>query len=330
MSEEVLAPYYGLDPDHILDAVESLGLRCDGRLLALNSYENRVYQVGVEDGVPLVAKFYRPARWSDEAILEEHAFTLELAEHELPVIAPLRDPAGQTLHHHGGYRFAVYPRRGGRHLELDDVSRLTSMGRFMARIHNIGALRTFAHRPTLSVEHFGEESYRFVLEQGIVPADLVTAYRSMAEDVLVRVRACFRRAGEVNLIRLHGDCHPGNVLWTEDGPHFVDFDDCRMGPAAQDLWMLLSGERDAMTLQLAYLLDGYTEFRDFDPRELHLVEALRTLRMLHHSAWLARRWSDPAFPRAFPWFDSPRYWEDQILALREQAALMDEPPLVWD
>jgi Ser/Thr protein kinase RdoA (MazF antagonist) len=323
--------YQSLTPDLILDAVESTGVRCDGHFLALNSYENRVYQVGIEEAPPLVAKFYRPGRWSDEAIREEHAYALELAEREIPVVAPLRDAQGETLHHHQGFRFSLFPRRGGRWPDLDNPDNLLWLGRFIGRIHAVGAIEPFHHRPTLSIENFGEESYRYVLEQGFVPAELQLAYRSLAEDVLKQVRHCYARAGEVSLIRLHGDCHPGNILWTEGGgPHFVDFDDCRMGPAIQDLWMLLSGERRDMTIQLADILEGYTEFFDFNPRELNLVEALRSLRMLHYSAWLARRWEDPAFKQAFTWFNSPRYWEEQILALREQAALLDEAPLSWN
>lgn len=322
-----LPSYQALTPDTVLDAVESAGHRCDGRLLALNSYENRVYQVGREEGPPLVAKFYRPGRWSDEAILEEHAFTLELAEREIPVVPPLRDAAGRTLHRFQGFRFALAPRCPGRAPELDDPDTLRWMGRFIGRIHAVGALGPFEHRPALTVESYGDESLAYLLDHGFIPPDLEPAYRSVAEDVLARVRAAYARAGQVALIRLHGDCHPGNVLWSESGPHFVDFDDCRMGPAIQDMWMLLSGDRGAMTGQLLDFLEGYEEFHDFDPAELHLLEALRTLRLLHYSAWLARRWADPAFPASFPWFNTQRYWQDQVLALREQAALLDEAPL---
>ena len=322
--------YQALDPDRILDAVESTGLRCDGHLHALNSYENRVYQIGLEDSGFIVAKFYRPGRWSDEAIREEHAFTLELEEREIPVVAPLRDENGETLHYHEGFRFALFPRRGGRWPELDNPDNLLWLGRFIGRIHAVGAIEPFQHRPSLSIEHFGDESYRYVLEHGFIPPELQLAYRSLAEDLLVQVRNCYARAGDVNVIRLHGDCHPGNILWTDGGPHFVDLDDCCMGPPIQDLWMLLSGDRHDMTIQLSDILEGYTEFFDFNPRELNLVEALRTLRMLHYSAWLARRWDDPAFKHAFTWFNTQRYWEEQILALREQAALLDEPPLSWN
>jgi Ser/Thr protein kinase RdoA (MazF antagonist) len=319
--------FSGLTPDVVIDALESIGLYSDGRLLALNSYENRVYQIGIEDGRPVVAKFYRPQRWSDAAILEEHAFTQELAEHEIPVVTALDLASAGTLHHFAGFRFAVFPRRGGRAPELDDSKTLEWMGRFIGRIHSVGRLQSFAERPTLDVETFGDEPLAYLLAHDFLPPDLRAPYESVARQALDEVRACYRRAGAVRSIRLHGDCHAGNVLWTEAGPHFVDFDDSRMGPAVQDLWMLLSGERADMTRQLADVLAGYEDFREFDPRELHLVEALRTLRLIHYSAWIARRWDDPAFPAAFPWFNTQRYWQDRILELREQVALMQEPPL---
>ena len=322
-------PYERLQPGLVLDAVEAAGYRPDGRLLALNSYENRVYQVGIEDGPTLVAKFYRPQRWSRAAILEEHDFAVELVERDIPVVAPLADAAGGTLHEHQGFRYALYPRQGGHWPELQSDQDLLRMGRFLGRMHAVGALRRFGHRPELSIQEFGEASVAFVVEHGFVPPDLSVAYRTLTDDLLVAVHAAFARAGPYPAIRLHGDCHPGNVLWTDDGPHFVDLDDACSGPAIQDLWMLLSGDRTDMTAQLGALLEGYNQFYDFDPRQLHLLEALRTLRMLRYSAWLARRWDDPAFPRSFPWFGQPRYWEEQILALREQAALLSEPPLVW-
>ncbi len=323
-------PYSRLTPDTVLNALESVGLPCDGALLALNSYENRVYQVGLADAAPVVAKFYRPGRWSDAAILEEHAFVRELHEREIPVVAPL--PAGgETLHRAQGFRFAVFPRRGGRAPELDRPDTLQWMGRFLGRIHAVGAVKPFGERPTLDIASFGEASIGYLLEHGFLPDDVREAWRSVAAQALEGVRRCYARAGEVARLRLHGDCHAGNVLWTDSGetrgPHFVDFDDCRMGPAVQDLWMLLSGERAEMTRQLGDVLAGYEDFCEFDARELHLVEALRTLRLLHYSAWLARRWDDPAFPAAFPWFNTQRYWQDRILELREQVALMDEPPL---
>ena len=322
------APVYAdLSPDIILDAVESKGFVSDGHLLALNSYENRVYQVGIAERQYLVAKFYRPGRWDDSAILEEHAFAAELVEAEIPVIAPLADHDGETLFRYGGFRFALYPRRGGRWPDLDNPDHLEWLGRFLGRIHAVGAIRPFAHRPTLDIDSFGTQSYRYLLEGGFIPSHIELAYRTLAEDLLIAVAAAYERAGAVAAIRLHGDCHPGNILWTDAGPHFVDLDDCRTGPAVQDLWMLLSGDRQAMGLQLSELVAGYELFRDFDRRELLLIEALRTLRMLHYAAWLARRWSDPAFPLAFPWFNTPRYWEDHVLQLREQAAALQEPAL---
>ncbi len=323
-------PFADLTPDALLTALESTGLRCDGRLLALNSYENRVYQVGIEDSPPLVAKFYRPQRWSDDAILEEHAFTLELAEREIPVVPPLAIN-NQTLHHALGFRFAVFPKQGGRAPELDNPDTLEWMGRFLGRIHAVGALQPFKHRPTLDIQGFGEESRDYLLQNGFIPPDLLEPWQSIVAQALDGVRAAFDRAGDVTNIRLHGDCHAGNVLWTDSaefsGPHFVDFDDSRMGPAIQDLWMLLSGDRGEQTRQLSDVLAGYEDFAEFHPRELHLIEALRTLRLIHYSAWLARRWGDPAFPKAFPWFNTQHYWQDRVLELREQVALMQETPL---
>ena len=319
-------PFTALTPDAVLDALDSIGLRSDGRLLALNSYENRVYQAGMEDGPPLVAKFYRPARWTDAAILEEHAFVAELAEREIPVV-PALVIDGRTLHAFNGFRFSVFARHGGRAPELDDCDTLEWMGRFIGRIHAVGALEPYRHRPVLDIHSFGIEPSEYLLAHDFIPSELVEVYRGVVAQALDGVRRCFDRAGAVQTLRLHGDCHIGNVLWTDDGPHFVDFDDSRMGPAIQDLWMLLSGERAEQTQQLGDLLAGYEDFYDFDPRELHLVEALRTLRLIHYAAWIARRWDDPAFPTAFPWFNTQRYWQDRILELREQIALMDEPPL---
>jgi len=323
---DTLHPFAALNPDRVLDALASVGLHGDGRLLALNSYENRVYQVGIEDGKPVVAKFYRPGRWSDAAILEEHAFMAELHEKEIPVV-PAQTLNGRTLHEFEGYRFAVFERHGGRAPELDRRDVLEWTGRFIGRIHAVGAVRPFAERPALDVDTFGVESRDYLLAQGFIPPELVDAYRSIAGQALDGVRRCYDRAGDVALLRLHGDCHGGNVLWTDAGPHFVDFDDARMGPAVQDLWMMLSGERGDMVRQLSDILAGYEDFCEFDARQLHLVEALRTLRLMHYAAWLARRWDDPAFPAAFPWFNTQRYWQDRILELREQVALMDEPPL---
>ena len=319
-------PYADLSPDRILDAVESLGLPTDGHLLALNSYENRVYQVGIDEAEPVIAKFYRPGRWSDAAILEEHAFSQTLADAEIPAVPPYAC-AGGTLHNHAGHRFSLSPRWGGRSPELDDPQVLEWLGRLIGRIHAIGALTPFRHRPALDLDAFGTGPRDFLLAGGWLPVDLRPAYTSVVEQALTCVRACFERAGDYRPIRLHGDCHRGNILWTDRGPHFVDFDDARMGPAVQDLWMLLAGGRDEQTRQLADVLAGYEDFCDFDHRELHLIEALRTLRQVHYAAWLAGRWQDPAFPAAFPWFNTQHYWQDHILALREQIAAMEEGPL---
>ncbi|HEX5130256.1 MAG TPA: serine/threonine protein kinase [Usitatibacter sp.] len=330
-------PYSRLTPDVVLNALDSTGLRCDGRLLALGSYENRVYQVGIEDdaGNPslVVAKFYRPGRWSDAQILEEHGFARELAEAEIPMVAPTAF-GGRTLLDAEGFRLAVFPRRGGRAPELEDGDVLEWLGRFIGRIHSVGRARAFAHRPALDIASFGEEPREFLLASGLIPAELVQPWKQVAALALEGVRACYARAGKFGTLRLHGDCHAGNVLWTPTsgnnvgGPHFVDLDDARMGPAVQDLWMLISGDRDAMGRQLGHILEGYEDFAEFDDRELNLVEALRTLRLLHYSAWLARRWDDPAFPIAFPFFGTPRYWQDRVLELREQVAAMQEPPIV--
>jgi Ser/Thr protein kinase RdoA (MazF antagonist) len=327
--EDVNLAYQALRPDDILAAVESLGYRCDGRLLALNSYENRVYRVGLEDAAPLVAKFYRPGRWSDAAILEEHAFARELAEEdEIPVVAPLVDE-GETLHHRGPFRFALFPCLGGRPPELDDKALMRQLGRLVARIHVRGAQQPFVHRPRLDMASYGEASRDYLLEAGFIPADLVAAYTSLCEHLFENVRGCYERAGRVAYIRVHGDCHASNILALDERLHIVDLDDTRMGPAVQDLWMFLSGARGEQTPQLEELLGGYMEFRRFEPRELHLIEGLRTLRIMHYAAWLARRWEDPAFRVAFPWFNSARYWEEHVLALREQLALMQEEPLHW-
>jgi len=327
-SDESTLAYAELQPDDILTTIEKLGFQCDGRFLALNSYENRVYQIGVENREPVVAKFYRPARWSDEAILEEHSFSIELANAEIPVVAPLT-LNGATLHHSGNFRVSVSPCRGGRAPELDDEDMLRQLGRLVARMHLLGATKSFQYRPILDIETFGFSSCDYLLEEGFVPASLEDAYKGIVEHLFDNVLACFERAGNIQDIRLHGDFHPANVLVAGDRLHIVDLDDARTGPPVQDLWMFLSGDRDEQTPQLATLLDGYQEFRNFDARELNLIEALRTLRIMHYSAWLARRWEDPAFKLAFPWFNSPRYWDEHILSLREQAALMEEPPLEW-
>jgi Ser/Thr protein kinase RdoA (MazF antagonist) len=324
MDEET--PYADLDPGTVLDAVEAAGLRTSGHSLALNSYENRVYQVGVEDARPVVVKFYRPGRWPDGAILEEHGFSLELADADVPVVAPLIVD-GETLLRCKGYRYAVYPSVGGRWPELATTEDRATLGRFLGRLHAIGRRREFEARPDLDPDRLGRDSRDWLLDHDWLPAHLADAYESLTDDLLPAVDERFRLAGPVEIGRIHGDCHPGNILWSDGGPLLVDLDDCMSGPAIQDLWMLLSGSRDEMRLQLSDLLEGYTAFSDFDARSLWLIEGLRTLRLIHYTAWLARRWHDPAFPRAFPWFEETRYWEEHVLALREQAAMLQEGPL---
>ncbi|MFZ6048416.1 serine/threonine protein kinase [Pseudomonas sp. CR3202] len=318
-------PFDDLTPDLVLDAVESLGFLSDARILALNSYENRVYQVGIEGTEPLIAKFYRPQRWSDAAIREEHAFSAELAECEVPVVAPLLQ-GGDSLFEHGGFRFALFPRRGGRAPEPGNMDQLYRLGQLLGRLHGVAVTRSFEHRETLAVDNFGHQSLATLLEGNFIPRSLLPAYESVARDLLKRLDQLFAEV-RYQPIRLHGDCHPGNLLCRDEVFHVVDLDDCRMGPAVQDLWMMLAGPRQERLGQLSELVDGYQEFHDFDPRELPLIEGLRSLRLMHHSAWIARRWDDPAFPMHFSWFGSERYWGDQILTLREQLAALDEEPL---
>ena len=319
-------PYEALLPDTILDAVETAGFRPTGSLLALNSYENRVYQIGEEEAGFLVGKFYRPGRWSDAQILEEHAFAAELAELEIPIVPPLPGPGGRTLQEYEGFRFALFERRGGRAPELEDPDTLYRIGQFLGRIHALGAVRPFEHRPTLTPATVGDAALRYLLDHDLVPAECRGEFESLAGSLLESVHERFR-AVPYTAIRLHGDFHMGNVLWTERGAHLVDLDDCRMGPAIQDVWMMLGGDRPTMTGQLAEIIEGYEQFHDFDRRQLALIEPLRTLRLLAYAAWLAQRWDDPAFPAAFPWFNTLGYWEDQVLTLREQIRHMEAAPL---
>jgi Ser/Thr protein kinase RdoA (MazF antagonist) len=319
-------PYDRLTPDRVIDAVESAGFRPDARLLALNSYENRVYQVGIEDGDPVVAKFYRPDRWSDRQILEEHAFARELQEADISVVAPLEDHRGASLHEFEGFRFALFPRRGGYPPELDNPDNLLVLGRTLGRIHAVGGADRFRTRETLSVERMLLVNREFLLDK-FIPAELVPAYESLTRDLSDVVVQVYGEVGPGDQIRLHGDCHVGNILWRDDTAHFVDLDDCCTGPAVQDLWMLLSGERHERQLQLSEIMEGYAEFCDFDPRQLRWIEALRSMRLVNYAAWLARRWHDPAFPRSFTWFNTERYWAEHILELREQLAAMQEEPL---
>jgi Ser/Thr protein kinase RdoA (MazF antagonist) len=362
--------FEALTPDVVLDSLEAAGVRCDGRLMTLSSYENRVYLAHVEEhsgdaidnhmGDAVVAKFYRPERWSDAQILEEHAFAAELASAEIPLAAPIA-LYGQTLHHAHGFRYSISPRKGGRRPELDELDTLEWIGRFLARIHTVGAAKPFAERPALNVQTFGTEPHDWLMQHQMVAPEVGGAWEEAYQEAISLVAACAHSAlagGAFNAdtdtssranmnadsvadadaiqhIRLHGDCHPGNILWTPEGstvqaagPHFVDLDDARMGPAVQDLWMLLSGDRRQRTQQLSAVLDGYEQFRPFDRRELALIEPLRTLRLIHYSAWLARRWDDPAFPIAFPHFGTSAYWHEQVQLLQEQIEAMREEPLV--
>ncbi|KAA1190647.1 serine/threonine protein kinase [Pseudohalioglobus sediminis] len=318
-------PYDRLTPDAVIDAVESAGYLSDARLLALNSYENRVYQVGLEDADPVIAKFYRPQRWSREQILEEHAFSLELQAADISVVAPLVDKTGTSLHQHDGFLFALFQRRGGYPPELDNLDNMFILGRTLGRIHAVGKASRFRHRQRICIERMLAESRELLLAD-FIPRELQPAYESLTADLLSSVQAAYQ-PGEADEIRVHGDCHVGNILWRDEVAHFVDLDDCVMAPAIQDLWMFLNGERHERELQLAELVEGYAEFCDFDARQLRWIEPLRTLRLVHYAAWLARRWDDPAFPRAFTWFNSERYWAEHILELREQLAALQEEPL---
>jgi Ser/Thr protein kinase RdoA (MazF antagonist) len=334
-------PFDHLTPQAVLDALDPVGLRGDGRLLQLNSYENRVYQVMLEDGGAVVAKFYRPGRWSDAQMDEEHAFAAELAAAEVPVVAPLKLADGSTLAHAlidgQPFRLAAYPMRSGHGPELEDLETLRWLGRFIARLHLVGEQRPFAHRRSMDAATFGHAPLARLLALQVIPPAQREPFANVCRQALEMVDAALA-AVPVQPLRLHGDCHPGNILWREvpqnpgdrGGPQIVDLDDAVTGPSIQDLWMLLSGDTATMRSQMAAVLQGYRQFRRFDTRELALIEPLRTLRMIHHSAWLAERWDDPAFPIAFPWFGTAGYWGQQTAQLREQIEAMAAPPLALD
>ena len=319
-------PFQRLSPEVVIAAVEAAGERCDGRVLALGSYENRVYQVGREESDPVVVKFYRPRRWSDAVIREEHAFALELAAAEVPVVAPLV-VHGETLLEHEGFRYALYPRRGGHWPELGTKDDRIWMGRFIGRLHAVGGARAFEHRPRLSVSTHAAEARDTVLDSGFLPDYLVARYEQVTAELVARLGQSLEPSLGRSRLRIHGDCHRGNILWTDAGPHFVDLDDCMSGPAVQDLWMLIGGSREEMRTEAADLLEGYAQFAVFNPQELALIEPLRALRLIHYAAWLARRWHDPAFPLAFPWFAEPHYWERHVVVLQEQIEALDAEPL---
>ncbi len=323
-------PYQLLTPDVVIDAVESTGRFSDARILALNSYENRVYQVGLDEGDPVIAKFYRPNRWSVDQIIEEHNFTLRLYELDIPVVPPLviaEESDTPTLAKFNNFHFSVYARQGGRAPELDNLDHLYQLGQFIGRIHAVGASYPFKYRIPLRVQAFGHDSVAYLQNNDFIPDELRDAYDSIVHEVLAAIEKNSPEADEYQQISLHGDCHPGNVLWRDDRPHFVDFDDAMTGPAMQDLWMLLSGDTVNKQRQLSEIIEGYEAFHEFNLRELRLIEPLRALRILNYSAWLAKRWDDPAFPASFPWFNTPRYWSEHILELKEQLSILCEPPL---
>lgn len=319
-------PFAGLTPETILDALESIGVMGDGRILALNSYENRVYQVQCFDKPPVIVKFYRPYRWTNQQILEEHSFIQSLAEAEIPVVAA-QNLLNSTLHTFKDFRFSVFSKQSGRAPEIDNPEVLTWLGRLIGRIHLIGSTDDFLYRERIDIDAYANQSGEYLLNNHFIPEDIRPSYEAALNLSIEAMQACFKEAGNISYIRTHADCHLGNILWS-DGPHFVDFDDCRMAPAIQDIWMFLSGTPKEMSRQLDIFLEGYEDFYAFNPQQLYLLEALRTMRLIHFSAWIAKRWQDPAFPIAFPWFNTQQYWQARILELREQIALMQEPPSI--
>jgi Ser/Thr protein kinase RdoA (MazF antagonist) len=326
--ERDLTPFAALTPDAVLGAAEAVGLEPDGHLFALNSYENRVYRLGRNDAPPVVLKFYRAARWSDAQILEEHAFATELASAEIPVVAPLR-LGESTLSHWSGFRLAAFPLQPGGAPDLDRADARELMGRTLGRIHAIGALRPFVARPSLAGERLGARARRVVLGSGQMPAHMQERYAQVSAELVAEIDATIAQGGGWRTLRLHGDCHLGNILWQPQGPVFVDLDDCVNGPAIQDLWMLLSGNPDEQARQWADLMAGYERFASIDQRQTRLIEVLRASRMLNHAAWIAERWLDPAFPRAFPWFGEARFWEQHVLDLIEQGSALADPRHLW-
>lgn len=322
---DIKHPFEKLTPDFILNVIEDQGYVCDGRILALNSYENRVYQIGIEEAEPIIAKFYRPQRWTNEQVLEEHEFSIELADQELPVVPP-QNINGQTLHVFDEFRFAIYPRKGGHAPEFDNLHNLLILGRCIGRIHSISAAKSFEYRPSITREHYGYESVALIKES-FIPNYLQASYCAIVEDILNKIDELYDDSKDEIFIRVHGDCHVGNILWRDDAPHFIDFDDSRMGPAIQDIWMLLSGDRARQTAQLSMIVEGYNEFSEFPFNQLRLIESLRALRMMYFCSWLAKRWDDPAFPLAFPWFNTTQYWEQHITDMREQLNELQKPPL---
>jgi len=320
--------FYALTPDTVLDAVEAAGFDVSLSTLALNSYENRVYQVAIEESEPIIVKFYRPQRWSDEAIIEEHQYSQLLSDHDIPVVAPLRGEDGNTLFTHQGYRFSAYPRKGGYAPEAGHFEQLEWIGRVLGRMHQLGKQAVFEHRPTLSLKTYCHEPAEFLLSKGFIPNQHQQPYQELIQNLATKIQSAFDQCHNLEFIRCHADCHIGNILWRDDtGPHFVDFDDCRMAPAIQDLWMLMAGDRQERTLQLDAILEEYCQYTSFNNAELRLIEPLRTLRLIHYNGWLAKRWEDPAFPATFRWFNTENYWMQHIAELRDQLDAIDAPPL---
>ena len=326
--------YDSLSPDTVLNAVDSIidsmDMITSGHQLALNSYENRVYQVGIEDSKDLIAKFYRPNRWSKQAILEEHKFSLECKKEDLPVVAPLVIE-GQTLFHFEGFDFALFPKQGGYSGQIENLDDFEQMGRLLGRLHQTANCVEVSHRISITPQTFAIDSRNYLLDNNFIDEGLLPAYQSLSSDLIDLIQQKWQQTNP-KLKLTHGDLHAGNLLWsptqTENLPHMVDLDDCALAPRIQDIWMLMHGERDEMQSQLAAIARGYELFLPFPTQELSLIEPLRTMRLMHYSAWLAKRWEDPAFKQAFPWFNTGRYWSEQILILREQFSIMQEPPLV--
>ncbi len=323
-STKLHATYQALSPDVVLNAIESQGFEVNASILGLNSYENRVYQVGLENGQYIIAKFYRPERWSNAQILEEHAFSESLFQNEIPIVAPIKNTQGQSLFVFEGYRFALFPRKGGYAPEPGDLKQLERLGTLLGRIHQHSAGQQFQFRPTYSIERLFKEPVAFLLKENFIPEHFIASYKSICNILLEKITLQTGNFKHYKMIKCHGDWHLGNILWLEEsGGHIVDLDDCMNAPAIQDIWMMLSGDKPEQALQLEAVLKGYKYFCDFDYSQVKLIESLRTMRIIHYSAWLAKRWSDPAFPQNFPWFDSPGYWQQHIRELEEQIALID-------
>lgn len=312
-----------LHPDTIMDALFEQGIRVDSGLTPLNSYENRVYQFQDEDRRRYVVKFYRPQRWSAEQISEEHQFAHELMNDEVPVAAPL-EFNGQTLLTHQGYYYAVFPSLGGRQFEADNLDQMEWVARYLGRLHQTGRKKTFISRPAIDVNEYLIEPRHVFEHSTLIPAGLKAAFLNATDSLIEAVMAQWHT--RFDLLRLHGDCHAGNILW-RDGPLFVDLDDARNGPAVQDLWMLLNGDKAERRMQLETIIEAYEEFSEFKTDEIALIEPLRAMRMVYYLAWLIRRWDDPAFPKNFPWLTGEDYWHRQTLTFIEQVKVLQEPPL---